>query len=146
MLLALGAGASYAGLTVAGRWLAHRGAQGEDVMTAYFAGAALLLLPFWIGLDKSALARPSGLAMIAWLGLFATAAAYLLFGRGLTHLPAATITTLTLAEPLTATLLAVTVLGERPSMPAWLGAGLVAAGLVIAAVPRGAGSRRFVTP
>jgi DME family drug/metabolite transporter len=44
------------------------------------------------------------------------------------------VTTLTLAEPLTATLLALVVLGERPTPVAWSGAALIAAGLVVVTV------------
>jgi DME family drug/metabolite transporter len=44
------------------------------------------------------------------------------------------VTTLTLAEPLTAALLALVVLGERPAPVAWVGAALIAAGLAVAAL------------
>jgi DME family drug/metabolite transporter len=137
VLLALGAGTSYAVLTVAGRHLVARGRDATDVMTVFFAGAAVLLLVVWVGRDLRPLAGAPGLATVAWLGVFATAVPYLLFGRGLRSLPAATVTTLTLAEPLTAALLAVLLLGERPAPVAWLGAALIAAGLVVMAVPAG---------
>jgi DME family drug/metabolite transporter len=57
--------------------------------------------------------------------------AYVLFGRGLRHLPAGPVATLVLAEPLVATLLGVGLLGERPGPVGWLGAGLVAVGLLV---------------
>jgi drug/metabolite transporter, DME family len=136
VLLAFGAGISYAVLTVAGRHLLTAGQDSNDVMTVFFAGAAVLLLAAWLGRDLRPLASPSGVATVAWLGVFATAVPYLLFGRGLRSLPAASVTTLTLAEPLTAALLAVVVLGERPTLVAWLGAALIAAGLVVAAATR----------
>ena len=59
------------------------------------------------------------------------ALAYLAFGYGLRMLSAATATTLTLFEPLVATLLAIVVVGERLSHAGWVGFGLVGAGLVI---------------
>ena len=40
------------------------------------------------------LATPSGLAMALWLGLATTTLAYVLFGRGLRHLPAGPIRTM----------------------------------------------------
>jgi len=133
VLLAFGAGVSYAVLTVAARHLVASGRDSTDVMTVLFLGAAFLLLAAWMGRDLRPLAGPAGVATMAWLGVFATAIPYLLFGRGLRSLPAASVTTLTLAEPLTATLLALVVLRERPTAVAWLGAALIAAGLLVAA-------------
>jgi drug/metabolite transporter, DME family len=49
---------------------------------------------------------------LAWLAVATTIVAYRLFLRGLTHLDAPAATTLSLVEPLTATLLAVTIVGE----------------------------------
>jgi drug/metabolite transporter, DME family len=67
---------------------------------------------------------------------------YVLFARGLAGLPASTATTLTLAEPLTAMLLGVLLLGERLPAVAWSGAALVAVGLVLAGERReGTGPR-----
>lgn len=56
---------------------------------------------------------------------------------GLLRLTAATAATLTLAEPLTATLLGIGVLGERLSVAALIGLAVLVAGLVLLA----AGSR-----
>jgi drug/metabolite transporter, DME family len=144
VLLALGAGASYAVLTVAGRGLVASGHGGADALAVFFGVGALLLLPAWLGEDLRPLASPRGSLAIVWLGAGATALAYLLFAGGLRHLPAATVTTLGLAEPLTAACLGVLVLAERPSPEAWLGAALVGAGLSAASV--GAGPRASGDP
>lgn len=101
-------------------------------MGVAFGGGALVLAPLAARLDTSWLHAPAGLAMEAWLGLGATALAYVLFAHGLATTPVATAATLSLAEPLTATLLGVAVLGERPGARAWAGAALVVAGLVLA--------------
>jgi drug/metabolite transporter, DME family len=138
VLLALGAGASYAALTVAGRGLVARGHPGADALTVFFGAGALLLLPAWLGQDLRPLASPRGALAIVWLGAGATAFAYLLFAGGLRRLPAATVTTLGLAEPLTAACLGVLVLAERPAPEAWLGAALVGAGLLAASAGPGA--------
>lgn len=74
----------------------------------------------------------ASLLMVGWLGLVTTAAAYLLFARGLQHLPAATVGTPSLAEPLTAATLSLLVLGERPAPGAALGAATLLAGLFLA--------------
>jgi DME family drug/metabolite transporter len=71
--------------------------------------------------------------MLAWLGLVATAGTYLLFARGLMRLPAATVATLNLAEPLIAAILGLLVLGERPGARAAVGALSLLAGLILAA-------------
>ena len=93
------------------------------------------------------LAQPGGAALAIFLGVVPTAAAYLLFARGLRRLSAAETATLTLAEPLTAALLGVIVLSERMSAPAALGAVLILGGLLVLAAPevRRAGYRRGVT-
>jgi hypothetical protein len=55
----------------------------------------------------------------------------LTLGTRLRELPAGPVATLVLAEPLVATLLGVGLLGERPGPVGWLGAGLVAVGLLV---------------
>jgi DME family drug/metabolite transporter len=72
--------------------------------------------------------------MALWLGLATTTVAYVLFGRGLRHLPAGPVTTLVLAEPVVATVLGVVVLGETLTVLGWIGAALVLAGLVLQGV------------
>lgn len=76
--------------------------------------------------------------MTLWLGVATIAVAYTLFTWGLERLTAATAATLTLAEPLTASVLGIAVLGERLSPLAVGGLGILAAGLVLLAW----GSRR----
>ena len=68
----------------------------------------------------------------------------MLFARGLRHLPAGEVATLTLAEPVTATALGVVVLGERPGAIAALGVLLVLAGLAVLAAPRRAGAKEVL--
>lgn len=141
LLLAVGAGVSYAVYTVASKRLMDAGHRSGEVMAATWAAGAVLLLPTLIGRELGWAASASGAAMVLWLGLVTVAVAYLLYGAGLARLPAATVASLTLAEPLTATLLAVLVLGERLDASSTLGAALVAAGLVVvSARPRPAGT------
>lgn len=142
VLLALGAGAGYAAYTVISKQLLHAGHAPERVMAAAFGTGGVLLLPVLAATAGPWLGRPGGLALIAFLGVVPTAGAYLLFARGLRELSAGETTTLTLAEPLTATALGAVVLGERPGVLAILGAALVLAGLLTlagaAARPAGA--------
>jgi DME family drug/metabolite transporter len=135
VLLALGAGASYAAYTLAAKRLLRAGHAPETVMAGAFGLGAVLLLPVLVISGPGWLAQPGGAALALFLGVIPTALAYVLFARGLSRLTAAETATLTLAEPLTATLLGVIVLAERVSTPAALGAGLVLTGLLVLAVP-----------
>ncbi len=71
--------------------------------------------------------------MALWLGLATIAVAYTLFTWGLERLTAATAATLTLAEPLTAAILGIVVLGERLSALAIIGLVVLGAGLALLA-------------
>jgi len=135
MVMSLGAGLSYAVFTVATKRVL------DDhppiaVMAVTLTGSALLLTPALAVADLGWVGSARGVAVVAHLGLIATAAAYLLFGFGIARLPVATVTTLSLAEPLTAGLLGMAVLGERLSATAWIGALLVVVGLVVVSVGR----------
>lgn len=131
ILLALGAGASYAAYALAAKALLNRGEHAAEVMAAEFSLGGLLMVPVLLVAGATWLADAAGLAVALWLGLGTTAAAYLLFGRGLRVLEAGPVATLLLAEPLVATLLGVVVLGERLAPAAIAGATLIAAGLAI---------------
>lgn len=72
---------------------------------------------------------------MAWLGVAATAVAYMSFVAGLGRVTAATAGTLSLAEPLVATALAIVVLGERLSAPVAAGSLLLLGGLFVVSVP-----------
>jgi hypothetical protein len=63
------------------------------------------------------------------LGLVATAAPYLLYARGLRSVRSGTAGALTLAEPLTAALLSVALVGERISMAQAIGCLIIFGGM-----------------
>src|SRR5699024_2249869 len=128
---AVGAGLSYAGYTVAARTLLLRGARGTLVMAGLFVTGALLLLPTLVGADLTWLTEPTGLLMVLWLGVVATGLSYVLFQHGLARLSAGTVATLSLAEPVTATLLGVLVLDERLSVASATGIVVVLASLLL---------------
>jgi len=128
VLLALGAGASFAVYTLAGKSLL-RAVPPDAYVAMGFAGGALLLSPVLLLSDLTWLSQPRGAIAALHLGLVATAAAYVLFGRGLASVPASTATTLALAEPLTAAVLGTLVLGERMGPTAIAGALFVFTGL-----------------
>lgn len=133
ILGSIGAGASFAVIANAQRRLLDAGWDPFTVVGAMGASAAaisVLILPF---VDVSWLATPSGLTMALWLGFATMAIAYVLFTWGLSGLTAATAATLTLGEPLTASILGITVLGERLSLLAILGLVVLVAGLALLA-------------
>ncbi len=110
----LAAAASYAVFTNIGARITGEGAASTSVLAAAFALSAIIMLPFALT-SGSWILTGSGIAAALWLGLVVTTAAYWLFGRSMRILPAGTIGTLNLAEPLVATILAVIVLGESIS-------------------------------
>jgi drug/metabolite transporter, DME family len=143
VLASLLAGASFATYTIASKRLLERGLAGTPAMAAIFTLSGVLLSPAAVLGELAWVATPAGLATVAWLAVAATAVAYVLFARGLAGVDAPAATTLSLAEPLTAALLAVTLVGERLTGWSAVGAVLLGAGLVLVAVRpgRGAGSR-----
>jgi len=135
MLLAIGAGAAYATFSLASKDLLETYPV-DLVMAVIFCLGALLLAPLLLTQDLGWLLQPRGMGAILHLGLFATAAAYLLFGKGLKLIPLATAVTLSLAEPLTAGTLGVLVLGEKLSLLAGIGIAMIFSGLVVLSVRR----------
>jgi drug/metabolite transporter, DME family len=135
------AGASFATYALASKRLLERGMAGIPVMAAVFTTSGLLLFPAVVVADVAWAVTPAGAAAVVWMAVAGTAAAYTLFARGLEGVDAPTATTLSLAEPLTAALLAVTVLGERLVGWSAVGAALLAGGLVVVAIRPGPSAR-----
>lgn len=133
--LAVLAGVAYAVATLASKHLLDA-MPPLAAMAAMFGLAALLLLPGLAGADVGWLATAPGIAAAIWLGLGATTAAYALFALGLRGATVGQAATMGLAEPATATVLGVLVLGERPPVPAWIGVILVALALATLAYRR----------
>jgi drug/metabolite transporter, DME family len=129
----VGAGASFAVFAVAQRRLLDAGWHPFTVAGWMGGGAAVLAAPILATTDLAWVGRPGGVGMALWLGLAATTLAYTLFTWGLHGLAAATAATLALAEPLTATVLGIAVLGERLGMLAVAGLVVLAAGLALLA-------------
>lgn len=140
--LALASGASYASYTVLAKRLLRLGHGPVAVMGASFGTGAILLAPVLVLAGTAWLRSPGGLALAAYLGIVPTALAYVLFARGLRRLAAAEVTTIVLAEPLTAAALGTFLLGERVGPTGTAGAALVLAGLAVLARPRKARTSR----
>jgi DME family drug/metabolite transporter len=135
--LALVSGAGYAGYAVATKRMMDAGGEPVAVMAAVFGAGAFLLLPALVVVPAGPLLDPGGAALALYLGAIPTALAYVLFARGLERIGAPETATLTLAEPVTAAVLGVAVLAERPSAASAAGALLVLGGLAMLALRGG---------
>jgi len=134
--LALGAGASYAAYTLAIKGLLDHHPP-NAVMAVVVCVGALILSPLMIGRDLGWLLQPRAILVVLHIGLATMALSYWFFSRGLQRVPVATAVTLSLAEPMTASLLGIFVLGEVLTAQAFSGIGLIFSGLLILALPVG---------
>lgn len=103
----------------------------NTAMTLSIGLGALLLLPALAFVQVDWLWTLRGSAVILELGLVATALSYFLYGRGLKRVSVANATTLSLMEPLTATVLGVFVLHEQLTAFTLGGVALIALGLIV---------------
>ncbi|MDP3478171.1 MAG: DMT family transporter [Desulfoprunum sp.] len=138
ILLALVAGFSYASYALGIKMLLP-GRSAEDVTAVVFCLGAFLLSPILFKADLQWLGQINGWFMMLHLGLIATALSYWLFASGLATVPASTAVTLSLAEPLTAAILGVLVVGERLNMTAICGLVLILSALLLLILPTGSG-------
>ncbi|MGW1616735.1 DMT family transporter [Streptomyces sp. NPDC002285] len=117
ILASLAAGSAYAAYTIIAKDLMSRGEDGVSTMSAFFIFSAILLSPTLPGTHWQEISSTKGAVAIGWLGIAATAGAYFLFSRGLPRVSAPHATLVGLAEPVTASMLALIVL--RESMNTW---------------------------
>ncbi len=133
------AGFAYALYTYASSRAIRAGHPSRGVMGGMFGlGALPLLVVLAVGGGPLAQSWTS-VGLVGYLVLGPMFVAYLLFGIGLRSVRSSTATTITLLEPVFATVLAVLVVGERLSAVGWVGFGLVLIGLaVLVSARRGA--------
>jgi DME family drug/metabolite transporter len=132
VLFALGSGFGYAVLALCSRALAPRYHPLQTISIGFTTGA-LILLPFAAVAGLTVDYPLAGWGLLLYLGLVPTAFAYWLFLRGMQATTATTASILTLLEPLTSTLLAAVLFGERLAPAGWVGAALllVAVGVLL---------------
>jgi DME family drug/metabolite transporter len=146
LALALGAGFAYAIYVLATKLLLDGGAAPEGLTARVFGCAGLVLLPVALVAGIGPLLSPGGVLMVAHLGIVTVGVGYVLFTRGLTGVGVAAAGTLTLAEPATATVCGIAILGERPGGAALVGLSLVAAGIVLLVTSRRRGRVAVESP
>ncbi|RSN70865.1 EamA family transporter [Actinomadura sp. WAC 06369] len=132
--LSLAAGCCFGVYTVAAKRMAGSGAGTAAAVSVTLLAGGAVLAP-WTIAALPALAEPRAAALVGWLGVAATAVAYMCFVTGLGRVGAATAGTLSLVEPLVAVVLAVLVLGESMSGPVAAGTALLLGGLAVVSVP-----------
>ena len=113
VILGLAAGASYATYSWAAQLLMRRDIDRAAAMGAVFGAGGLLLMPVLAVTGAPLIATADAFMVAAYMALIPMFVGYVLFGYGLSHVPASTATTITLIEPAVATLLAVAVVGEQ---------------------------------
>lgn len=113
ILLALLAGLSYAVYTWAARRLMLAGVGSRAAMGSLFGVGGLLLVPVLIATGAPFLADSQNFVVGAYMALVPMFLGYLFFGAGLRSVTARVATSLTLAEPAVAAVLAWWLLGER---------------------------------
>lgn len=121
--IALGAlaGLSYALYTYASSRAIRTGRPARSVMGAMFGLGAIPLVPVLLVLGAPLLQSWQSVGIAAYLAVGPMFVAYLLFGVGMRSLRSTTATTITLLEPVVATILAVVVVGERLGVLGWFG-------------------------
>jgi DME family drug/metabolite transporter len=141
ILLAIGAGASYAAYTlmIKGLLVEH---SPNAVMALVVCLGAVLVSPVLVNCDLDWLLQPRSIGVVMHLGLATMALSYWLFARGLQTVQVATAVTLSLAEPMTAATLGIVVLGEQLNAQAFAGISMIIAGLVVLVLRRPIGIRR----
>jgi drug/metabolite transporter, DME family len=136
--LAVVAASGFATLTLVG----GTPVSGLDELTAigygFTAGGTALMVIAAITGSVTFTPRPAAIGLLIALGAGPTAAAYTLYFRGLRTMPASTAALLSLLEPLTGTVLAVLLLGNRLDLAGIAGAAILSTAVVLTARKPGA--------
>jgi DME family drug/metabolite transporter len=117
IVLAVLSATGYAGITLLTRWYGQRGRAADPLDTSLwsFGICALVLAPMAAGEGMWPHAADLGrtLALLGYLASVPTAIAYALYFAGAAVVRAATVSVIALIEPVSAAVVAVTLLGER---------------------------------
>lgn len=130
ILYSLIAGLIFALYTISSKALLQK-EEAIPVVAMTFSVSALLMMPFFFLYDVSWLMDAGNIGIIFYLGLATTSVAYVLYGRGLHKIPSSSALTLSLAEPTTAALLGVFIVGEVLSATSWIGILLLLGSIVV---------------
>ncbi len=143
IFLAIGAGVVYAVYTLLSKDLLDTKPAGAVTAVTFSLGALFLLPILFLG-NLSWLWQPAGMLVALHLGIVTVGIGYLLFAIGLKTTSVATAATMTLAEPLTAGMLGIFLLGEDVTPLAFGGIALLFTGLLVLAVQRPAQAKVYL--
>ncbi len=133
LLLAVGGGFVYALYAIVSKEvLAERSAETLLGIAGLMGG--LLLLPLLLINQPTWLLQTEGIQVGLYLGFISMALPYLFFNLGLVMVPVANAMTLTLAEPVTAALLGIFLVGEKLAPLNYLGLILILCGIAVLTV------------
>lgn len=96
-----------------------------------FSISALLLCPISLVYGIEWVGQSANWLPLAFMGVFGTSIAYLLFLTGLQKISSSSAVTLSLGEPLTAAILGVFLVGEYLSVMAWFGVAMLLSGILV---------------
>lgn len=133
--MALGAGFSFAVYALVSKNVL-KSMETVSAVAVIFSLSACCLLPFLLFFDLSYITAPGNLSLLIYLGIGATSLSYILFSYGLKQIPSSSAVTLSLAEPLTAAVLGVLVVGEVLSGLSWIGVLLLLGGILVLTIGR----------
>ncbi|OMC87815.1 EamA family transporter [Viridibacillus sp. FSL H7-0596] len=128
--MALCAGTAFAIYTHVSKALMEK----EEAMPAVamtFSISALLLCPISLIYGIEWVGQGANWLPLAFMGVFGTSIAYLLFLTGLQKISSSSAVTLSLGEPLTATILGVFLVGEYLSVTSWFGVAMLLGGILV---------------
>jgi DME family drug/metabolite transporter len=128
--LAVGSATGYAVMALISRTLAERYHPLQPIALGFPVGA-LMLLAFALPTGLALGYPPAGWLVLLYLGLVPTALGYFAFFAGMRVTSATVASIATLVEPLTATVLAMWLFGERLGPLGWLGALLLIAAMLV---------------
>jgi DME family drug/metabolite transporter len=131
--MALVAGLGAASYVVAAKHELDRGGHSVELPGAAYLLGSVLLVPLVLRESLAWVSTPSGLGLALYLGLVTMALANVFAVLGMRGMSPGPASTLLLADPLTATVLGVALLGESLTPVAMVGLVLVLVGLVLQA-------------
>jgi drug/metabolite transporter, DME family len=128
--LALGSALGFSIMTLCSRALAGR-YHPLQPMTVGLGAGAVMLFPFAVASGVTTSYSPVGWSLLVYLGVVPTALAFVVFLTGIRHTTATVASIVTLIEPLTATVLAWLLFGERLGPLGLLGAALLVSAIAV---------------
>jgi DME family drug/metabolite transporter len=132
VLLALGSSLGFALMTLCSRALAGR-SHPVQPMAWGLTASALFLLPFVLAFGLTLSYPLQGWLLLLYLGIVPTALAFVIFLIGMRYVIATTASIVTMLEPLTSTVLAWLLFGERLSALGFVGGALLIGAILVLA-------------